>query len=145
MNISCKFDNSTCNTLGYREVTEKSLHTTCGGIYSCINYSIHQMLSGCYLVDTINSRLYSFTTFVVTKWGYKNRSFYVQKLEIYRYGYCVKSLFFFKKLVNIKSLLNSKVNMCIHQNGYQYLSFQKFPPITCLLGLCSSQEHNRFL
>ena len=47
MNISCKFEKSTYNTLASRGVTRKSLHTAAAA-YSCIIHSIHRMLSGGY-------------------------------------------------------------------------------------------------
>ena len=47
MNISCKFDKSTYNTLASRGLTRKSLHTAAAA-YSCVIHSIHRMLSGGY-------------------------------------------------------------------------------------------------
>ena len=47
MNISCKFEKSTYNTLASRGVTRKSLHAV-AAVYSCIIHSIHRMLSGGY-------------------------------------------------------------------------------------------------
>ena len=47
MNISCKFEKSTYNTLVSREVTRKSLRTAAAA-YSCIIHSIHQIASGGY-------------------------------------------------------------------------------------------------
>ena len=49
MNISCKFDNSTYNTLGSRGVMGKSLHTTAVMVYWCINHSNHL----CYSLDSM--------------------------------------------------------------------------------------------
>ena len=46
MNISCKLEKPTYNTLGSRGVTRKSLHTAAA--YSCVIHSIHQMLSSGY-------------------------------------------------------------------------------------------------
>ena len=46
MNISCKFEKSTYNTLASGGVMRKSLHTVAA--YSCVINSIHQMLSGGY-------------------------------------------------------------------------------------------------
>ena len=47
MNISCKFEKSTYNTLASGGVTKKSLHTVAAA-YSCVIHSIHRMLSGGY-------------------------------------------------------------------------------------------------
>ena len=47
MNISCKYEKSTYNTLTSREVTRKSLHTEAVA-YSFVINSIHRMLSGEY-------------------------------------------------------------------------------------------------
>ena len=46
MNISCKFEKSTYNTLASKGVKRKSLHTAAA--YSCVIHSIHWMLSGGY-------------------------------------------------------------------------------------------------
>ena len=43
MNIICKFEKSTYNTLASRGVTRKSLHTAVAA-YSCIIHSIHWIL-----------------------------------------------------------------------------------------------------
>ena len=54
MNISCKFEKSTYNTLASRGVTRKSLHTAAAAAaaaYSCVIHSIHRMLSGGYKYD----------------------------------------------------------------------------------------------
>ena len=49
MNISCKFEKSTYNTLASRGVTRKSLNTAAAAAaYSCVIHSIHRMLSGGY-------------------------------------------------------------------------------------------------
>ena len=49
MNISCKFEKSTYNTLASRGVMIKSLHTAAAAAaYSCVIHSIHQLLSGGY-------------------------------------------------------------------------------------------------
>ena len=50
MIISCKFDNSICNTLGSRRETVKCLHNAVmvAVAYSCINHSIHQIHPGGY-------------------------------------------------------------------------------------------------
>ena len=47
MNISCKFEKSTYNTLASRGVTIKSVHTA-AAVYSCVIHSIQQMLFGGY-------------------------------------------------------------------------------------------------
>ena len=47
MNISCKFDSSTCYTFA-KGVTEKSMHTAAAAAYPCVIHSIHQMLSSEY-------------------------------------------------------------------------------------------------
>ena len=47
MNISCKYEKSTYNTLASRGVTRKSLHTAAVA-YSCVIHSIHRMLYGRY-------------------------------------------------------------------------------------------------
>ena len=47
INISCKFENSTYTTLASRGVMRKSLYTAVAA-YSCVNHSIHKMLSGGY-------------------------------------------------------------------------------------------------
>ena len=56
MNISCKFEKSTYNTLSSRGVTRKSLHTA--AVYPCVIHSIHRMLSGGYnnmrVISTLN-------------------------------------------------------------------------------------------
>ena len=44
MNITCKFEKSTYNTLASRGVMRKSLHTAAAA-YSCVIHSIHWMLS----------------------------------------------------------------------------------------------------
>ena len=48
MNISCKFEKSTYNTLASRGVMRKSLHTAVAAAYSCAIHSIQRMLSGGY-------------------------------------------------------------------------------------------------
>ena len=51
MDISCKFEKSTYNTLASRGVTRKSLHTAVAVVaaaYSCVSHSIHWMLSSGY-------------------------------------------------------------------------------------------------
>ena len=51
MNISCKFEKSTYNTLASRGVTRKSLHTAAAAVaavYSCVIHSIHRIASGGY-------------------------------------------------------------------------------------------------
>ena len=51
MNISCKFEKSTYNTLSSRGVARKSLHTAAEVAYSCVVTSI--VSTGCYPVETI--------------------------------------------------------------------------------------------
>ena len=48
MNISCKFENSTYNTLASRGVMRKSLHSVAVAAYSCVIHSIHWIASGGY-------------------------------------------------------------------------------------------------
>ena len=48
MNISCKFEKYTYNTLASRGVTRKSLHTAAAAAYLYVIHSIHRMLSGGY-------------------------------------------------------------------------------------------------
>ena len=59
MNICCKFDKSTYNTLASRGVMRKSLHTTVA--YSCVIHSIHRMLSGGYNKHKLGISIFYFS------------------------------------------------------------------------------------